>query len=189
MMRPKPWLEKHPQTLTLIGCLTVQTTFFFPGKFQTNPLTEFKRMVVSTEKIICSQLVALWSWAHFNRFFRWPSVSTGFHKGWLYILLLLRSSVVVLFSRWSWLLSYLFDSWCLGLWRMFVVRRAKKFDCCTWSIRPIWNAQIFWLLPSFQPIFYCRHTTVNCFCHSRMTKLWTQRMMRQENNFIPLVYW
>lgn len=127
MMRPKPWLEKHPQTLTLIGCLTVQTTFFFPGKFQTNPLTEFKRMVVSTEKIICSQLVALWSWAHFNRFFRWPSVSTGFHKGWLYILLLLRSSVVALFSRWSWLLSYLFDSWCLGLWRMFVVRRAKQF--------------------------------------------------------------
>ena len=31
----------------------------FPGKFPTNPLTVFRRIVVSSEKITCSQCVAL----------------------------------------------------------------------------------------------------------------------------------
>ena len=85
MVRPKPLLEKQPQTFTLIGCLTVGTNFFFSGKFQIGPFTEFKRIVVSSENIIWFQSVALWCCAHLRRFFRWRSIRSGFDIGRLYL--------------------------------------------------------------------------------------------------------
>ena len=82
-MWPKPLLEKHPQTLTLIGCLTIQIMFFFPGVFHTWHLTWFRWIVVSSEKITWSQLVAMWASAHFKQFIWWPSLSSGFDIGGL----------------------------------------------------------------------------------------------------------
>ena len=84
-MRPKLLLEKQLQTFTLIGCLTVRTTFFFSGKFQTSPFTEFRRTVVSSENITWFRSVALWCCVHLRRFFRWRSVSSGFDIVRLYL--------------------------------------------------------------------------------------------------------
>ena len=62
-------------SFTLVESLTVRTIVFFPVNFHTNPFTVFRRMIASSEKITCSQFVALLPWAHFKRFFRCTSVS------------------------------------------------------------------------------------------------------------------
>ena len=77
--------SKSRLSFTLVECLTIRRIFFFPVKFHTNPFTVFRRMFVSSEKIICSQFVALLSWAHFKRFFRCTSISYGFDKSRLYL--------------------------------------------------------------------------------------------------------
>ena len=84
IMRPNPLLGKQSHTLTLTGCFTVRMTFFLPGKFQTRLFMRFRYTVISSEKIARSQFVCRRRFAHFKRFFRWSSVSSGFDIGRLY---------------------------------------------------------------------------------------------------------
>ena len=151
-MRPKPLLEKQRQTLSLIGCTWQFTRPFFSGKFQSSSLTQFRRMVVSSEKTTWFQSIALWSCAYFKRFIGWFSVSNAFDKGRLYF-------ASVSFKRRFTVLSLLLACF---LFTWFVMSRLVTNVCCSASETICWS--YFEVVARGRPIrsdslkfFHCFH--------------------------------
>ena len=133
---------------------------FFPDKFHTNRFTVFRRMVVSSEKITCSKFVAL-SYLepvfsiHFGKL-------NGFDTGRLYLsatsfkcrcIVVLLSTVPRAVTNVCCSTRETICSSCLGIVACARSDRIKSLE-------------------SFDCFHYC-HVTLNCFCYSHMTKLWT----------------
>ena len=80
-MPPKPLLEEATRNINFDWMLDSLQELFFPGKFPSNPLMQFRRIVVSSEKITWFQAITLWS---LNELFDDFRRVNGFDKGRLY---------------------------------------------------------------------------------------------------------
>ena len=154
----------------MVKCLTVGMIFFFPAKFHTNLLTVFRQMVVSSEKITCSQFIVLFYLepifpVHFG-------TRNRFDKGRLYLAPASCNHHCIV------VLSLIIAPVFLNLFSMsrtvmnvcFSTIETVCSSCLDVVPRP--QPDRIESLQSFNCFHYCQDTS-NYFCYSHMTKLWT----------------